>query len=385
MNNDEIIDLDKFNGNLFDDFTKDIPENKPEKSRKTKRTIPVIILTGFLGSGKTTLLNHILKNSPNMRIGAIVNDFGKINIDNMLVAGNVSEKTIELSNGCICCMLGDNGLKEPLAQLANSESKIDAIIIEASGIAEPYDLMQTLRFARNEFVHFGGNIYITDAQHFNDNFKQFSTYFTKCLKTSDIILINKTDLVSQNQLKKINEIIRELNPHSPVINTSNAEISTELLFDNNLIENPQTDLFVSKKEPEENHEEHQHRHGEHSHHDHLHHQFQTISFSEDKPLDPKKFINFLDNLPQNLFRAKGFCYFGLKGYEQKYLLQIVGKYITISAEEWAEGEKPATNLVLIGHELDEKSALSSLKKLIDSSPEDFQPDSMMNFERFFIK
>ena len=152
-----------------------------------------------------------------------------------------------------------------------------------------------------------------------------------------------------------------------------------------MIENPQTDLFVSKKEPEENHEEHQHRHGEHSHHNHLHHQFQTISFSEDKPLDPKKFINFLDNLPQNLFRAKGFCYFGLKGYEQKYLLQIVGKYITISAEEWAEGEKPATNLVLIGHELDEKSALSSLKKLIDSSPEDFQPDSMMNFERFFIK
>ena len=72
MNNDEIIDLDKFNGNLFDDFTKDIPENKPEKSRKTKRIIPVIILTGFLGSGKTTLLNHILKNIPNMKIGAIV-------------------------------------------------------------------------------------------------------------------------------------------------------------------------------------------------------------------------------------------------------------------------------------------------------------------------
>ena len=94
MNGNDIIDLEKFGGDLFNDFTKDIsPKESPKSPRKK---IPVIMLTGFLGSGKTTLLNYLLRDNQNLKIGAIINDFGKINIDNMLVAGNINEKTIPL-------------------------------------------------------------------------------------------------------------------------------------------------------------------------------------------------------------------------------------------------------------------------------------------------
>ena len=202
--NDEIFDLPKFSKDIFDDFSKTKIQEKTEKKKK----IPVIMISGFLGSGKTTLLNHLLKSSPNLKIGAIVNDFGKINIDSQLISGNLKEQKIELSNGCFCCMIGDNGLSEPLEKLANKNSKLDAIIIEASGIAEPHDLLKTLHYTGNQYSYFGGNIYIIDAQNFEKSNQDFPTHFKKCLKSSDIIVLNKTDLVSKNQIQRIRKFIR---------------------------------------------------------------------------------------------------------------------------------------------------------------------------------
>ena len=112
MDND--FDLANFGDDIFEDFTKNAPQVAAENTAARKRKIPVVMVSGFLGAGKTSLLNNILRDSPQLKIGAIVNDFGKINIDNRLVSGTFSENQIELSNGCICCMLGDNGLREPL-------------------------------------------------------------------------------------------------------------------------------------------------------------------------------------------------------------------------------------------------------------------------------
>ena len=404
--NDEIVDLDNFAGKMFDDFTDGIEDELATDRKTTKKDkIPVVMLSGFLGSGKTTLLNYLLRDNQNLKIGAIINDFGKINIDNMLVAGNINEKTIELSNGCVCCILGDNGLREPLDQLANEDSNIDAIIIEASGIAEPYDLMQTLRHSGNEFTYFGGNVYIVDATAFGQIYAEFPTHFEKCIKTADIILLNKADKASPEELSDNYELLRTLNPRSPIIETVNAEMPSGLLFSNET-EAPQVSLFETALEEGDRHGDdhgHSHDHSDHEQHDHdhshdsehhhghqhhthhIHHRFQSVSFNTDKPLSPKKFADFINDLPANMFRAKGFLYFGLKGYEQKFLLQIVGKTIEISAHEWKNGEPQQTNLVLIGHNLDEKAALQQIENAIDDQPEDMSDDDMINFERYLVK
>ena len=359
MNNED-FDISNFSKDIFDDFSKTEIKAKKQKNRK----IPVIMISGFLGSGKTTLLNHLLKSSPNLKIGAIVNDFGIINIDSKLISNGINEQKIELSNGCICCMIGDNGLSEPLSKLANKDSQLDAIIIEASGIAEPYDLLKTLQYSGNQYSYFGGNIYLIDAQNFENSTSDFPTHFKKCLKASDIIVLNKTDLVSEVKIQEIHKFIRKSNPNSPIIESQNAKINPDLIF--------------SWQKSKQKNEEH-----EHDHKDHIHNQFQSLAFETEKPLNPQKFISFLDNLPKNLFRMKGICYFGMKGYEQKYIVQLVGKTIDIYTEEWKD-ELPKTEFVLIGSEINKSEILTKLRDLEDKNPDEITPQNMVNFERFFL-
>lgn len=377
MDNENLIDLDKFGDNLFDDFTKNLP-SEPKQVNQQKSKIPVIILSGYLGSGKTTLLNYILKNSHGLKIGVIVNDFGKINVDNMLTSGNVTEKSIELSSGCVCCILGDNGLKEPLDILANETSQPDLILIEASGIAEPYDLMQTLRFSGNDFTEFGGNIYVVDALNFKESQKNHPQHFKKCLQTADIILLNKISETEPSYRDKLDEEIKNLNSRAPILKTDFAAIDIRILFNNVSKQDSNYDQLLNNSDLNNTHHSH-------DHHNHIHDHYQSVSFNEKKPLNPKAFVDFLDNLPENLFRAKGFCYFGLKGYEQKYLLQIVGKKIDLLALEWDEGETIESNLVLIGSGLNTDEINRQLRDLIDIEPNNIQADNMINFERFFLK
>lgn len=373
----EELELLNFDGDIFDDFSKiDVDfSNSQETFEKSK--IPVIMISGFLGAGKTTFLNNILRENQHLKIGVIVNDFGQINIDNRLVSGAFNENQIDLSNGCICCMVGDNGLREPLDILANKSSNLDVILVEASGVAEPYDLMNVLRHSGNEFTFFGGNIYLIDAKNFDLAQEEFPTHFKKCLQTSDILVINKTSKVSKEKLSKIRNLARSLNARAPIFETTDTQIDWRILF-----ENFKNHADSSSKDDKELFETHNHACNNSCHHEHLHHQFSSISFSSKQSLDPQKFIDFLDNLPQNMFRMKGFCYFGMKGYEQKYTLQIVGKTIDIRATDWQE--TPQTELVLIGAKMDKTKIKKVLESLIDQAPEDISPENMMNFERFFM-
>ena len=136
------------------------------------KKIPVIILAGFLGSGKTTTLNHILRSSNGKKIGVIVNDFGEVNIDSLLVSRQ-TDNTMELSGGCICCQMNDGGLDEILATFSHPNSKIDAIVIEASGIAEPIDLRKLILYSSNKSISMNGVVYIVDAKNIIDNLKNY--------------------------------------------------------------------------------------------------------------------------------------------------------------------------------------------------------------------
>ncbi len=133
-----------------------------------RRSIPILVLTGFLGSGKTTLLNHLLANNQGLRIGVLINDFGEINIDSMLVSVQ-TDTALELSNGCICCQVDDEMVDDAIAQLAQRGSQLDYIVIEASGVADPAELATMIRLKKSEYSHFDTLVTIVDGLNFEKN------------------------------------------------------------------------------------------------------------------------------------------------------------------------------------------------------------------------
>ena len=327
---------------------------------------PVIILAGFLGSGKTTTLNHILRSSNGKKIGVIVNDFGEVNIDSLLVSRQ-TDNTMELSGGCICCQMNDGGLDEILATFSHPNSKIDAIVIEASGIAEPIDLRKLILYSSNKSISMNGVVYIVDAKNIIDNLKNHPK-INNHIAAADIIVLNKIDLVDKNDLVSIKSTINKINSNSIIIQTKEGRLNPGLLFDIDLNTSKPEQLSLAVGT-------------EHSKHDHLHDNFDSISFSSKKPLSPKKFNHFIETLPSNVYRLKGIIYYGMKGFEQKIIIHKVGSHISQSAEEWQNDETPMSNLVAIGIDINKQDILNKLKVCIDKEPENISPEDMVDIMR----
>lgn len=313
--------------------------------------IPVIIIAGFLGSGKTTIINNLLKSASDTKVGVIVNDFGEINIDALLVSSTHTEP-IELASGCLCCMMDENSLEKPVSQLA--KSGVDVIIIEASGLAELREITHKLLALENDQVSYGGLVYVIDEPNFTETYQKHGFQIKNSLKTADLIIINKTDKISS----KTTKILNSFAPSTSTVCSPSAAIEPRLLFDVKKTRSSQPSLFQTTK------------------HHHTHHAYSSVSLQTESPLDPTKFINFINFLPPEIYRAKGIIYFGMKGYEQKYTFQKVGSYKKITHEEWQDQE-PHTKLVLIGTNLNKDSLNTSLQNLIDPTPQDLSPENMI--------
>ena len=193
-----------------------------------RKYIPIMAIVGFLGSGKTTLLNHILKENQGLKIGVIVNDFGDINIDAMLVARQTDQE-LELSNGCICCTLEGSSLDDAIGQLAHNGSTVDYIVIEASGLAEPRELLRLLVNAKNNYARFDSMIAVVDASNVLDT-KEKHPGFMDQLSLADIIVLNKIDLVDKKKLKEIDGYLSFINEKAHVLKTEKGIIDTRLLL-----------------------------------------------------------------------------------------------------------------------------------------------------------
>lgn len=335
-----------------------------------KKYIPIMAIVGFLGAGKTTLLNHILTKNQGLKIGVIVNDFGDINIDAMLVARQTDQE-LELSNGCICCTLEGNTLDDAIGQLAHAGSTIDYIVIEASGLAEPRELLRLLVHSKNPYARFDSLVSVVDSGNILDT-KEKHPSFIEQLSLADIIILNKLDLIGKKKMGDVEGYVRFVNTDARLLYADHGRVDTRLLL--------APDSLARQDEPAARQLALTADHNE-AHDDHLHHQYAHVSLSTDRPIDPHLWEKFIHDLPPAIYRAKGFLYFGMKGLEQKYVFQLVGRRHEMKIDEWLS-DTPRTNVVFIGTDFDTKAFEQSLQNLIDAKPDDVSDDTIMDVLKY---
>jgi len=308
----------------------------------------VLVLAGFLGSGKTTLLNHLLAHSLDVRIGVIVNDFGSVGVDAMLIGGQ-ADGVVSLGNGCLCCAVGEQGVGPLLAKLAAPGSGVDVIIIEASGIAEPGTLVQLVLSSGNPRTTFGGLVEVVDLVEFEDARRRHPE-LERHVALADLVVLTKVDRVDPARLAELRRLCRELNPRAPLLAATHGEVDPRVLFDIEAVPGRQLMLgqTAATHDPGHSHRHgHGHGHGE-DHSGHLHAAYQALAFHTARPLDPRRLVDWLDGRPEGVYRIKGFVHFGSPGHRQRFLLHAVGRYLRFDRSPWPSGQPRRTALELIG-------------------------------------
>ena len=320
----------------------------------SKTNIPITIISGFLGSGKTTLLNHILTNQQGIKTAVLVNEFGEIGIDNELII-KTEEEMIELSNGCICCSINGE-LVEAIEKLINVNKKLDYIIIETTGLADPLPVAMTLLGSDlRDQTRLDSIITLIDAENFNDVALESSIGRSQVIY-GDILLLNKCDLVTNKNIEETIDKLKEIKNDVRILKSIKGNIPLNLLLSVGLFE---TDLINQKESVHDHSHEHGHAHSEE---DNRIEDFLSVSFQTKEPFSLRKFQYFLDNqLKSDVFRAKGILWFSES--ERRHVFHLAGKRISIEDSEW--GEERNNQLVFIGKELDKEKILAQLNACID--------------------
>jgi len=338
---------------------------------ETASKIPVTVLTGYLGAGKTTLLNRILSEPHGKKFAVIVNEFGEIGIDNELIV-NADEEVFEMNNGCICCTVrGD--LVRIIDGLMRRKGKFDAIIVETTGLADPAPVAQT--FFMDEQVgaktKLDAVVTVADALWLKDRLKDAPEAKNQ-IAFADVILINKTDLVSPEDLAELEARIRGINPYATLHRTERAQIALDAVLGRNafdldrILDLEPTFLDAEQEHVHEHEHGHDHAHQSHDGHNHAHvhgglkhyhdEEMQSVALKTDKALDPDKFFPWIQDLvavegPQ-ILRCKGILSF--KDDPKRFVFQ--GVHMILDGDHqraWGADEKRDSRIIFIGRNLPE--------------------------------
>ena len=374
--------------------------------------LPVTVLSGFLGAGKTTVLSHILNNRENKRVAVIVNDMSEINIDSEIVQNEVSlkrseEKLIEMSNGCICCTLREDLLKE-VTSLAK-EGRFDYLVIESTGISEPLPVAETFTFededgiSLSDVANLDTMVTVVDAVNFlkdyeeakylqetgeslgEDDERSVADLLVDQIELADVILISKTDLVSSNDLKRLKAILKTLNTVAEIVPISNGDVNIDKVLNTGLFNFEQAQQAPGwLKEMRGEHVPETEEYG-----------ISSFTYEARRPFHPDKFYEFLHNTKQygKLIRSKGFFWVATRpefagqwrqaggiahyGFAGMFWMSVPRKdwptdeeYLESIKKQWVEpfGDM-RQELVFIGQGLDKERMINELNNCLLSESE----------------
>jgi len=304
-------------------------------SNSTSSPIPLTIIGGFLGSGKTSLLNHIINNTRGKRFAVLVNDFGEINIDAKLVV-SVEGETISLANGCICCVIRDDLVKE-VVRLFDRDPLPEHIVIESSGVARPVSVAETFfNPAVQHLVEVQNMITLLDADLVIDDQADYSDLAYAQVAVADLVVINKTDLVSPRQIEAVRQKVKAIVPRARILETTFGEVPLDLIFDDQMSKamdslRERNNLLTPYSAPPTNGE------------------FATWTFRSQAEWSFNALQRAVEHLPKGIYRAKGLVRLDLET-EDYGILQVTGRrgWLKLVEPESDEDEVVTTELVFIG-------------------------------------
>ena len=407
------------------------------------KVVPITVLTGYLGAGKTTLMNHILTNQQGYKVAVIVNDIGEVNIDAKLIqdGGFIKEEdkgnVVPLSNGCICCTLKGDLINQIVDILKTG--RFDYILIEASGICEPLPIAQTISYIEDSLEKQVGKkicrldnvVTVVDALRLVDEFgsgkdlekenideDDIENLLIQQIEFCNLIILNKVDEVTKEQLEEVKQVIKNLQPSARIIETNYAKVDVGSVIDTNNFKFEDTaasagwvkgldEVYVEDEDDDEDEDDHdEHDHDEHDdHHEHHHHHhhgheneeegeaeeygISTFVYMSRKPFVSSKFEEYVNkNFPKEVIRCKGLVWFA-NDYDMSYLFEQAGKQMKLteagfwlatapkeeldklmkaepdSLKEWDDevGDR-MIKLVFIGKNMDKKKIINDMESLL---------------------
>ncbi len=302
--------------------------------------IPITILTGFLGAGKTTLLNRILNDDHGLQIAVLVNDFGEINIDAELIVG-VEDDVISLANGCVCCQIRDD-LLETVEEIIDRPDKVEYILLEASGVADPAGIVATFKsFKYRDLIRLDSVTCVIDADQIlaDQEYEHLTQLKLRQIGLADMVVLNKVELAGAAKVRQVRQWIDHHFNRIRVVETDYCDVPYEILMGVGRYDPAR--IFLSEID-------HSHANGDGNDPEHDHgHEFKTWSYQSDRPMSLEAVRQMAKKLPGGIYRCKGVVY-AVEAPAQRAVLQVVGRRSDVSLyDDWGETQ-PRTQIVAIG-------------------------------------